>query len=65
MAPTTFPDGEMKHISKKPISETPRPTEIVHLRPILSAMIPAVANPITDAAPQMIVRIIAEDTLLR
>ena len=66
LAPTTFPDGVMEHIKRKARSEMPRPKEIVHFLPILSAMIPAMAKPTTEAAPPIIVRImVAEDTLLR
>ena len=43
-----------------------RPVEIVHLRPILSAMAPAIAKPSTEARPPRIVRIIvALETDLR
>ena len=43
-----------------------KPVEIVHLRPIFSAMPPAIAKPITEARPPRIVRIIvALETDLR
>ena len=65
-APTTFPVGAAKHMMIRPMSVHARPQEIVHLRPIFSAIDPAVAKPTTEATPPRIVRIIvALETLLR
>ena len=41
----------MKHIRIRPRNVSIRPVEMVHLRPILSAIVPAVAKPTTDATP--------------
>ena len=43
-----------------------RPQEIVHLRPIFSAMPPAIAKPMTEAKPPaMVSTIVALDAELR
>ena len=65
-SPTMRPVGAAKHMMISPTSVHARPQEIVHFRPIFSAMEPAVAKPMTDASPPRIVRIIvALETLLR
>ena len=62
----TFPVGVTKHMTIRPTKVIIRPEAIVHLRPILSAMPPAIAKPSTEARPPRIVRIIvALDTEFR
>jgi hypothetical protein len=55
-----LPVGATKHIATSAALVMPSPDDIVHLRPIRSAIRPAVANPTTLATPPMIVSSIVE-----
>ena len=58
LTPVTIWVGATEHMTINARKVMASPVEIVHLRPILSAIAPAVAKPTTLASPPMMVRII-------